>query len=1531
MSLFQKLKATVSASGFVDAASKQANAQRQARIEAERQASRPINNTPQVDYEAVLSSLDKRYLDAKYDPVAELVAALPLSQGALDTFLEDTKPKQQLMLDAIQHRLSREVMANYTSFVDGMRQLSEIDMDVSRAAIHVSNSLRKLSNAKESLVSGTLGITYRRRRRERLAEVKLRSEWLRSLVTVEDRVDKACKEHRYSDGVHIVNEGNSKLADPNARTYAVVNSLKVRVDGALDTLMDRIDRSLEAQLISFDPLVYGAILQAYRDLDDHGIKARSHHHRKEGGGGAGLSRADRQRAGTIDDGSNFLESFPGGGNTNELDESSFGINTGSNTIHNENINPGQSLLQEVGSSIAVAASLNNNTGIMSIKHIGPVDGNIASLPQTLQRAAASATKSLTKDIVIDVLLKDVRARITEAEQNAAARKRAGYDDNESVTKHDNHDDDLLGNIENMKPELEDETNGRDRSGSTTTKSKLPPEQEYTRRRNELRGLPYNHLCATLKAEDIPLAAMAVSAGITHVMHQHYLILQWHRAPYDYRNNYEGQEYLHRCGTDEPEPVMDDTENDRNTNRSTTTTTTTANTARPRKPTDPVFIEVLRLIRPFLLRTRVTAWSSMQQRYSAMLFAAVGSESLNIPVERLAQILILSRDLMSVGLEYVGHGQKHEGETISIELDPCNTLRGSLRLLCSQYMDAIHGECFSRLRDMLAKENWQSIPMTDAGFVSLMDTASAGFKTKFSKQATAAVQAATAAIMGADINNNDNTDGNDDGEPLYRTYSDGASLFSSWLERGNPFGCVVLPPKSTTGTVAEEGTTNASSSSTTLTISATGTFVQGATVLHTPRPPVPNDGDDDDDDDDDDNVPHDAAWQAKRAQAKLMRSIHGDGYHLDIGLGRGPSLGFNFSLSGEAGGDKTHGESDDDLSDSSEEIIDDATSGSSDEDEDDDRRGRRIKRSDDSDAGGLNGATATGVGGPFATAFAGKHGHTVTAAALNGFAKALGKYVLLMEVLPTVSSDAFTGLARLFELYLYTVATLFLRPPAQRQLFDIATPTPQYVEKLVDSSVFEYVDGTAFHVAAKVGAAACEARDADHGKLMAASNNRNLRRTMTSYTSNAGALDRSFSSDGGSSSIPGSARKGRNGRTNDNDDMVTMYGVTLYTRGLPCIAQAQGFSSEYYTPLGAGASIGNVLLGHIWNSDAVYLTLRRALQQIGADLSSGARSMGTGSTSVLADGHFSMDTGVSVRGLVPEPYVKLQANIEIEGEQATFGIVERCVAVESLDFLLDVMFRVRSRIESHLSASHATSISQFYTRAVQCCVQLRALIYHSMVPRLLPESGALPNMISSVKWESIKDAMEPSKYAITDLPPYITRAANVLNDRMKNNGLPAISRFGIWTCIVSHIMERFVEGYSHVKKCTVPGRGLMSLDAGTLYASCTRASTIIPTCLARDRSFVDSYIAAFYFDNESDLLDWINKNRAAYALHHIRGLINYGIGPNLKKKNLKDILTTIDSMYVVPPPEDLQKQAKEVAQMGITGLSMMGAAMMGNTV
>lgn len=114
-------------------------------------------------------------------------------------------------------------------------------------ALNTNHTLTPLARA------GTLGITYRRRRRERVDEVRARLSWLRALLRVEDDVTAACAESRFVDAVRVVVDGAARLADPLSASYTAAASLRSRFNGAVAALQDRLQAALEAQLMAFEP------------------------------------------------------------------------------------------------------------------------------------------------------------------------------------------------------------------------------------------------------------------------------------------------------------------------------------------------------------------------------------------------------------------------------------------------------------------------------------------------------------------------------------------------------------------------------------------------------------------------------------------------------------------------------------------------------------------------------------------------------------------------------------------------------------------------------------------------------------------------------------------------------------------------------------------------------------------------------------------------------------------------------------------------------------------------------------------------------------------------------------------------------------------------------------------------------------------------------------------------------------------------------------------------------------------------------
>lgn len=233
------------------------------------------------------------------------------------------------------------------------------------------------------------------------------------------------------------------------------------------------------------------------------------------------------------------------------------------------------------------------------------------------------------------------------------------------------------------------------------------------------------------------------------------------------------------------------------------------------------------------------------------------------------------------------------------------------------------------------------------------------------------------------------------------------------------------------------------------------------------------------------------------------------------------------------------------------------------------------------------------------------------------------------------------------------------------------------------------------------------------------------------------------------------------------------------------------------------------------------------------------------------------------------------------------------------------------------------------------------------PAAPPFSNPLPPLPFTARRESITDptvpspwvgnasAGAPSKKEEPGFLPHLTRAAALLNERSASGALPAVSRFGVWAAIVSHLMDRFVEGYARVKKCSELGRGLMSFDVGTVYAHAVKLSPVVPSCLSRDKAHVDSFVKAFYETQEGALLEWMKAHRAAYPLRQTKSLLVNGLGATMKKKDaLKHALAALEEMYVIPETSEVDavaaaaRAAGQAAVSTGTALEKLGGMMMG---
>lgn len=61
--------------------------------------------------------------------------------------------------------------------------------------------------------------------------------------------------------------------------------------------------------------------------------------------------------------------------------------------------------------------------------------------------------------------------------------------------------------------------------------------------------------------------------------------------------------------------------------------------------------------------------------------------------------------------------------------------------------------------------------------------------------------------------------------------------------------------------------------------------------------------------------------------------------------------------------------------------------------------------------------------------------------------------------------------------------------------------------------------------------------------------------------------------------------------------------------------------------------------------------------------------------------------------------------------------------------------------------------------------------------------------------------------------------------MAAGDLPEASYAAVWSCIVSHVFDRLVEGFSRIRRCSNEGRGLMLLDSNIVFNAAKAAGPV----------------------------------------------------------------------------------------------------------
>jgi hypothetical protein len=123
------------------------------------------------------------------------------------------------------------------------------------------------------------------------------------------------------------------------------------------------------------------------------------------------------------------------------------------------------------------------------------------------------------------------------------------------------------------------------------------------------------------------------------------------------------------------------------------------------------------------------------------------------------------------------------------------------------------------------------------------------------------------------------------------------------------------------------------------------------------------------------------------------------------------------------------------------------------------------------------------------------------------------------------------------------------------------------------------------------------------------------------------------------------------------------------------------------------------------------------------------------------------------------------------------------------------------------------------------------------------------------------------------------------------GLPKHVMKALWTETIELLLDKLVDGYSKIKKCTTEGRGQMSQDLSMLRKGLEGLTGLSPP---PNWDYVNNYVIAFYLP-EQDFLSWM-KVHTGYSYAQYESIATLGVGAMMKTKQRRTFLDQVMAEY-----------------------------------
>ncbi|KAK9094083.1 hypothetical protein Scep_025552 [Stephania cephalantha] len=236
---------------------------------------------------------------------------------------------------------------------------------------------------------------------------------------------------------------------------------------------------------------------------------------------------------------------------------------------------------------------------------------------------------------------------------------------------------------------------------------------------------------------------------------------------------------------------------------------------------------------------------------------------------------------------------------------------------------------------------------------------------------------------------------------------------------------------------------------------------------------------------------------------------------------------------------------------------------------------------------------------------------------------------------------------------------------------------------------------------------------------------------------------------------------------------------------------------------------------------------------------------------------------------------------------SYGLKERCAAVETISLVAKILYRSKSHLQSMLLQHNISIVEDFYTNLVDCVPDLIEQI-HRTSARLLLHIDGYVDRIANARWELKELGLEHNGYVDLMLGEFKHYKTRLAHGGIHKEVQDLLLEYGL-----EHVAETLIEGLSRVKRCTDEGRALMSLDLQVLINGLQHFVSIN---VKPKLQVVESFIKAFYLP-ETEYVHWARAH-PEFSKAQIIGLINLvATMKGWKRKTRLEVLEKIEAGHV----------------------------------